>query len=134
MEKKDASFLLEVGNQRITYHHGPKFWKDLKWSGEDENKRVRIVFDDINENRHEKTFDGPWAWFRLQDRSRIKKTRKSNVYLATYTVTELVDDKARGQNKITKKHHSIQFLIKAKSVNNPFNNNLLGAFKCPPSI
>jgi len=134
MEKKDASFLLEVGNQRITYHHGPKFWKDLKWSGEDENKRVRIVFDDINENRHEKTFDGPWAWFKLQDRSRIKKTRKSNVYLATYTVTELVDDKARGQNKITKKHHSIQFLIKAKSVNNPFSNNLLGAFKCPDSI
>jgi len=134
MEKKDARFLLEVGNQRITYNHGPKFWKNLKWSGEDENKRVRIVFEDVNEDRHEKSFDGPWAWFKLQDNARIKKTRKSNVYLATYTVTELVDDRNRSTNKISKKHHSIQFLIKAKSVNNPFNKNLLGAFKCPSSI
>jgi len=134
MEKKDALFLLEVGNQRITYNHGPKFWKNLKWSGEDENKRVRIVFEDTGEDRHEKTFDGPWAWFKLQDRARIKKTKKSNVYLATYTVTELVDNKDRNKNKISKVNHSIQFLIKAKSVNNPFNKNLLGAFKCPNSI
>jgi len=126
MEKKDAHFLLEVGDQRITYNHGPKFWKDLYWSGEDENKRVRIVFEDLSEDRHEKTFDGPWAWFKLQDKSKIKKTKKSNVYLATYSVTERSDD--------IKIEHTIKYLIKAKSVNNPFNQNLLGAFKCPGSI
>ncbi len=127
MEKKDVRFLLEVGNQRISYNHGPKFWKDLNWSGEDENKRVRIVFEDLQEDRHEKTFDGPWAWFKLLDRANIKKTRKSNVYLATYTVTE-----SRSGNR--KEHHSIQYLIKAKSVKNPFSQNLLGKFKCPSSI
>ena len=126
MEKRDARFLLEVGDQRITYNHGPKFWKNLDWSGEDENKRVRIVFEDLDENRHEKTFDGPWAWFKLQDRSKIKKTKKSNVYLATYSVSEKVGSK--------KVQHQIKYLIKAKSVNNPFNKNLLGAFKCPGSI
>ena len=62
------------------------------------------------------------------------KTRKSNVYLVTYTVTELVDNKDRNKNKITKVNHSIKYLIKAKSVNNPFSQNLLGAFKCPGSI
>jgi type VI secretion system protein ImpL len=134
MEKKDVQFMLEVGDQRISYNHGPKFWKSLQWSGEDENKRVRIVFEDLDENRHEKTFDGPWAWFKLQDRSKLKKTRKSNVYLVTYTVTELVDNKDRNKNKITKVSHSIKYLIKAKSVNNPFSQNLLGAFKCPGSI
>jgi len=134
MEKRDVLFQLEVGNQRINYNHGPKFWKDLNWSGEDENKRVRIIFDDRNDNRHEKSFDGPWAWFKLQDRSRIKKTRKSNVYLATYAVNELLDNKDKRTNKISKIQHKIQYLIKAKSVNNPFSKNLLGAFKCPSSI
>jgi len=134
MDKIDARFILEVGDQRISYNHGPKFWKDLNWSGEDENKRVRIVFEDLNENRHEKTFDGPWAWFKLQDRSRLKKTRKSNVYLVTYTVTELVDDRSRSSNRISKVNHSIQYLIKARSVNNPFSQNLLGSFKLPGSL
>ena len=134
MDKIDARFLLEVGNQRITYNHGPKFWKDLHWSGEDENKRVRVVFEDLDEDRHEKVFDGPWAWFKLQDRSKIQKTRKSNVYLVTYVVTELVDNKDKEKNKISKVKHNIKYLIKAKSVNNPFSQNLLGSFKCPNNI
>ncbi len=127
MEKQDARFLLEVGSQRISYNHGPKFWKDLNWSGEDENKRVRIVFEDLNEDRYEKSFDGPWAWFKLQDRSKITKTRKSNVYLVTYSVAEQAGNKRQNV-------HSIKYLIKAKSVNNPFSQNLLGAFRCPASI
>ncbi|RDH83836.1 MAG: type VI secretion system membrane subunit TssM [endosymbiont of Galathealinum brachiosum] len=134
MDKIDARFLLEVGDQRITYNHGPKFWKDLHWSGEDENKRVRIVFEDLDEDRHERAYDGPWAWFKLQDRSKLKKTKKSNVYLVTYSVTELVDNKNKGKNKITKIKHNIKYLIKAKSVNNPFSQNLLGSFRCPSSI
>ncbi len=126
MDKRDARFMLEVGDQRILYNHGPKFWKDLHWSGEDENKRVRIVFEDLDENHHEKTFDGPWAWFRLQNSSGLQKTRKSNVYLATYTVNE-----RRGNGTIK---HTAKYLIKAKSVNNPFGQNLLGSFKCPETI
>lgn len=126
MEKKSVRFLLEMGDQRLTYTHGPKLWKEMRWSGADENKRVRIVFQDLNEVRHEKTFDGPWAWFKLQDRANIQKTEKSNVYLATYAVSE----RAGGANI----EHSIQYRIKAKSVNNPFSQNLLGGFKLSGSI
>ena len=127
MDKIDARFLLEIGEQRITYSHGPKFWKDVSWSGEDENRRVRIVFEDLDENRHDKSFDGPWAWFKLQDRSKLSKTKQSNVYLVTYSVSENAGDK-------TEINHKIKYLIKAKSVNNPFSQNLLAAFKCPESI
>ena len=127
MDKTDARFLLEVGDQRISYNHGPKFWKDVHWSGEDENERVRIVFEDLDENRHEKSFDGPWAWFKLQDSSKLSKTKQSNVYQVTYAVVE------RG-GSATDINHSIKYLIKAKSVNNPFGQNLLGAFRCPGSI
>ncbi len=126
-DKIDARFQLEIGEQRITYSYGPKFWKDVSWSDEEESRRVRIVFEDLDENRHDKSFDGPWAWFKLQDRSKLSKTKQSNVYLVTYTVSE----NAGGQAEI---NHKIKYLIKAKSVNNPFSQNLLGAFKCPESI
>jgi type VI secretion system protein ImpL len=128
MEKQDARFWLDLGDQRITYNHGPKFWKNLDWSGEDENKRVRIVFEDLNENRHEKSFDGPWAWFRLQDDSKLEKTKQSNVFLVSYSVAE----QAEGKKSDVK--HDIKFLIKAKSVDSPFSQNLLGAFRCPESL
>ena len=127
LDKMDARFRLEVGEQQITYKHGPKFWKDLHWSGDDEDKRVRIVFEDLEDKRHEKTFDGPWAWFKLQDESKLSKTNKSNVYMATYKVIE----KLGGDAKYS---HNIKFLIKAKSVNNPFSQNLLGSFKCPKTL
>ena len=127
MGKNDARFTLEVGDNRISYNHGPKFWKAVNWSGEDENKRVRILFEDLNESLHSRTFDGPWAWFRLQDRSKLTKTSKSNVFLASYEVDEAV-----GNNKTT--NHKIIYEIKAQSVNNPFSSNLLGSFTCPESI
>lgn len=128
MDKTDARFWLELGDQRISYNHGPKFWKDLHWSGEDENNRVRIVFEDLDEKHIEKSFHGPWAWFKLQDQSDLTKTKKTNVYLVTYSISE-----SRGKKK-TKIDHSIKFLIKAKSVNNPFSQNVLASFKCPASI
>lgn len=123
MDKIDARFRLEVGEQRLGYNHGPKFSKPLHWSGDDESNRVRIVFEDLDGVRHDKTYYGPWAWFRLQDQSNLQSTRRSSEYKATY---EVRDDRGRS--------HSIQYLIKAKSVNNPFAENLLGGFTCSERI
>lgn len=130
MEKYDARFQLEVGEQRISYNHGPKFWKSLNWSGGDESRRVRIVFEDLAEFRHEKTYEGPWAWFRLQDHSRLTKTSQSNVYMVTYGI----EGNSRSGSSSNNDYHHIQYLIKAKSVDNPFNENLLGTFRCPENI
>lgn len=125
LNKIDARFWLDVGDQRIDYNHGPKFWKDLNWSVEDDNSRVRLVFEDLNGDRHEKSFEGPWAWLRLLDDSSISETRQSNVYLIEYKV----DDSSGSSQR-----HSMKYLIKARSVNNPFNQNLLGVFKAPERI
>ena len=122
LNKHDARFWLDVGKQRISYNHGPKFWKDLNWSAADEDNRVRVVFEDLDGNNHEKSFEGPWAWLRLQDQSKVSKTQQSNVYQVEYRV-----DGSGSQ-------HSMKFLIKAKSINNPFNQNVLGSFKCPKNI
>ncbi|MCP3688641.1 MAG: type VI secretion system membrane subunit TssM, partial [Gammaproteobacteria bacterium] len=122
LSKNDARFWLDVGEQRISYNHGPKFWKDLNWSAADENNRVRIVFEDLDDNNHERSFEGPWAWLRLQDQSKVSKTQQSNVYLVEYLVNS------------SDTQHSMKFLIKAKSINNPFSQNVLGSFKCPEQI
>lgn len=129
MQKTDARFTLEVGDKSIAYSHGPKFWKTLKWQGDDEHNRVRIIFEDLNEREHSKDYDGPWAWFRLQDHSVLKKTRKSNVYLVTYNINK--DENRLGTQQLA---HAVTYQIKAKSVNNPFSKNLLGSFRCPERI
>ena len=128
MDKIDARFTLELGKNSVEYSHGPKFWKTLNWIGDDEHNRVRIIFEDLNERQHSKDFDGPWAWFRLQDHSVLEKTSKSNVYLVTYNVEN--KDKYRDKNT----SHAVTYQIKAKSVNNPFSKNLLGSFRCPESV
>ncbi len=128
LNKIDARFWMDVGTQRISYNHGPKFWKKLNWSAKDENSRVRIVFEDLNGEHNEKAFEGPWAWLHMQDVSKITPTKKANVYLIEYTV---VERPGNGAKKIT---HKMEYLIKADSINNPFNTNLLDSFKCPGSI
>ena len=130
MGKKDARFTLEVGDKSIAYSHGPKFWKTLKWIGDDEHNRVRIIFEDLNEREYSKDFEGPWAWFRLQDHSVLKKTSKSNVYLVTYNINK-TKEKSIGEKKLA---HAVTYKIKAKSVNNPFSKNLLGSFRFPERI
>lgn len=130
MDKTDARFTLEIGDKSIAYSHGPKFWKTLKWQGDDEHNRVRVIFEDLDEREHSKNYDGPWAWFRLQDHSVLKKTRKSNVYLVTYNV----GDKKSNGNSSPSLAHAVTYQIKAKSVNNPFSKNLLGSFRIPERI
>lgn len=131
MPKTNARFVLEIGDNRISYSHGPKLWKTLSWSGDEQQNRVRIIFEDLNEEEHSASFEGPWAWFRLLSQSTLVKTEKSNVYLVTYGITSHAK---RSDSSSASTKHEITYKIKAKSVNNPFNNNLLSSFRCPENI
>ncbi len=123
MSEKHSRFTLELGNTQVEYKHGPKFWKPIKWSGGDDSLRLRIIFEDLTDSIHERTFTGPWALFRLLDASRINKTAASNVYLIEFSVV----DNGNMENQIT-------YEAKTKSVNNPLRRGLLTAFKCPERI
>jgi len=127
MPKTYARFMLEIGDNRISYSHGPKLWKTLSWTGDDEQNRVRIIFEDLDEEQHSAIFEGPWAWFRLLSQSTLVKTDKSNVYQVTYGIQ-------RTSSSDSSKRHQVTYQIKAKSINNPFNNNLLSSFRCPGNI
>ena len=82
------------------------------------------MFEDLDDRRSEKTYEGPWAWLRLQGDSKISKTNRANEYRIEYSVN----------NQTSGRRHAIQFLIKAKSINNPFRQKLLSAFKCPANL
>lgn len=123
MDEKDARFTLDVADTRITYNHGPKFWKAVAWSGADEGKRIRVAIEDLEGNVHERTYSGPWAWFRLMDASNIQRTSKSNVYRITFTA-----------NRTNSDPHKIVYEAKTKSINNPLSNTLLSSFKVPESL
>ncbi len=121
MDANDARFTLDVGDTRVSYNHGPKFWKAVNWSGADEGKRIRVAIEDLNGSVHERTFSGPWAWFRLMDASNIQKTGKSNVYRITFST---------GGGDA----HKIVYEGKTKSINNPLSNSLLTSFKSPETL
>lgn len=134
MRKNDARFMLEVGENRLSYSHGPKFWKTLKWSATDEQSRVRIIFEDLNEQQYSRSFEGPWAWFRLLDQSTLTRTTASNVYLVTYNISDAKPGRSELSPMRTPNEHKITYQIKAKSIHNPFKDNLLGSFRCPERI
>lgn len=118
MDEQDAKFSLEVGDQKIGYNHGPKFWKSLKWTGNDDNKRIRLLFEDLSGRLHDKTYAGPWSWFKMIDHANIQKTSRSNVYKLTFSVAD----------------HQIQYEARVKSINNALKQNFLSSFKCPASL
>lgn len=132
MNKDDARFTLEMGDKRISYNHGPKFWNTVQWVGTGENDRVRFIFEDLHEQHHSITYEGPWAWFRLQDSAGISKTSVANVYIATYSAGD--GDSSSFDVASARGKHSIRYEIKASSINNPFNKDLLGSFSCPDRI
>jgi len=122
MDEQHARFTLELGDNRLVYNHGPKFWKKITWSGADENKRIRVIFQDLNDVTYDTSYTGPWSWFRLIDASDIEKTNRANVYRLGFTVNSGSDT------------HRINYEAKAQSVNNPLRSDWLSSFRCPESI
>ncbi|MBI1422012.1 MAG: type VI secretion system membrane subunit TssM [Gammaproteobacteria bacterium] len=131
MNKTDERFLLEVGGKRISYSHGPKFWTTFTWSGNDENNRVRLIFQDINDRQYSRSYEGPWAWFRLQSEALIKQTSTPDTYLVTYSIND--KNSSPGLPNQTADHY-ISYQIRPKSINNPFSRDVLSTFQCKSHI
>jgi type VI secretion system protein ImpL len=127
MDERDARFTLDVGDERLTYNHGPKFWKTVRWEANQSNMRVRMVFEDLQGTQYERSFQGGWAWFRLLDSSYVEKTSQSNIYLVTFSAG---DDRAGGQRDA----HKITYEVKTKSADSPLRREVLSAFRAPESI
>ncbi|MGD8559241.1 MAG: type VI secretion IcmF C-terminal domain-containing protein, partial [Gammaproteobacteria bacterium] len=118
MDKSVTRFELDMGGQRIIYSHGPKFWQDVSWPGKEETDFVRMRFVEIDDNDVTKDYDGPWGWFRMLQDANIRKTNAANIYDVTFTSNSKV----------------ARFQIKANSVTNPFDTNILSQFDFPQHL
>ncbi|QKX16443.1 type VI secretion system membrane subunit TssM [Microbulbifer sp. YPW1] len=107
-------FSLELGSQRVPYSHGPRTRSKLDWRGGETN-RVRILFEDLNETVHRQHFEGDWAWYRLLLNSELESSRNGSEYLVTFRESG----------------RSAQFKLSAAGVSNPFDQGLLGGYRCP---
>lgn len=125
MSRDDAIFTLDLGEQRVTYNHGPKFWRSVQLSSGDDNRRVRMIFQDVSGSQQNRDFYGPWAWFKLMDEAKIEATGQSNIYKITFF---------HNPDKSENEPRRVVFEGRTSSVNNPFKNELLTAFRCPETI
>jgi type VI secretion system protein ImpL len=110
---------LVVDGEDVTYSHGPPRSRQLKWPGSGNVSQARLSFTPAPETRPGGlTLNGPWAWFRLLDRSKIEAGQSGDVLKATFRLGE---------------RHA-RFEIRADSVENPFVLDELRNFSCPPQL
>lgn len=107
--------VLELGDQRLTYRHGPPRETSMSWPPPGGSTVARIVFTPVIEARPAVlTLDGPWALFRLVDRGRLDPRATGDKFDLSFTV--------EGFEAV--------FELDAASVNNPFRRDLLERFRC----
>jgi len=115
MLKTVSRFVLDMGGNKYSYTHGPKFWNQHSWPGGPEAQRVSIYFEKLDNEILTRDYDGAWSWFRLLDQSRLSATHQPNKFNVIYSMAD----------------SEVSYEIKAKSVVNPFTKGLLSNFRCP---
>jgi type VI secretion system protein ImpL len=105
-------FVLELDGQILEYRHQALLPKSVAWPGPKPGV-AGVTFWEPAGGRPNRTFPGPWAWFRLLDASQAQ--RQSDVrYLITFE----------------RDGHSARVPIEAASVRNPFGKQTLQQFRC----
>lgn len=115
-------FILDLEGQIVDYRHGPPQISKLQWPGPDGPGRVRLVFVHKYGSRPSINEEGPWAWFRVLDRSRIASSNQPEMFRVTFSVSDTIADM------------SASFELRATSVRNPFNLDQLRRFSCPARL
>lgn len=124
LSKDNARFELDMGGEALSYNHGPKFWRSVDWSGNSAENRLRLLFEGLNGGVRERTYEGPWAWFRALDDARVEKTPRADVVHLTFSV------EGTGSSRTDE----MVYEVKTQSVNNIFNQNPLRQYRCPEAL
>ena len=111
-------FTLELGSSsRISYSHGPRIAKNMSWVAGEDN-RVRVIFEDLNENVNSIQYEGAWSFIRMLDAGQITSTASSA---------------SRGLRLVDKGFDVTLRVTSATNVN-AFDLGLLRNFRCPASL
>lgn len=101
----------------VTFRHeAGRSWQ-LKWPVSEGTGQVRLSFLDLVDQEYSVTEQGPWAWFRILDRSALHRINDER-YRVTFQTNSL----------------RMTFDLDALSVRNPFGVTELRSFRCSESL
>jgi len=83
LDNRAQSVQLYVGDQMISYSHGPQQLTQLNWPIQNTEPETKIVITDFSGRSFVKTFDGPWSFFQFLDSTYMKPTAQPDHYLVT---------------------------------------------------
>ncbi len=112
-----SKFDMTLGEQHITYRHGPRRPINLQWPTSASDS-VALTLEGQHGMLSSRTEVGPWAWFRVLNSATLNKTNNPAIYQVTFD--------ERG--------HKAMFELRALSAVNPFGQDLLSGFYCPESL
>lgn len=111
--------LIELGDQRVVYQHGPLRLSRMTWPPSGMSERARFSVRSLNTGSFSSiASDGPWAWFRLLDKGQTNVTSTRDRFRVTFEAEGL---------KAT-------YEIRADSVINPFITQELRSMRCPETL
>ncbi|MEZ9233526.1 type VI secretion system membrane subunit TssM [Vibrio amylolyticus] len=108
-----------ITNQKtlFTYRHGPTFWSQLTWAGEEQlEDKIDVALNAQNQSIAQEAFSGNWNWFRLIE-PRVKSATAQN--------TQVQFD--YGDSKVT-------IAIRTQGQINPFVPGFFAGFNLPSGI
>ena len=112
------SFHLFIEGQEIVYRHGAEQVTRIQWPGQAAGSGARIVFEKPDKSQAVLGKEGPWAMFRLFDKSSLQSTGSQDQFNLTFQAEGL----------------SARFELRTVSVNNPFSLGDSLSFRCPESL
>jgi type VI secretion system protein ImpL len=114
-----TQFSLDVDGQSVKYAHGPQTSTSVQWPGPRGSAEVRVQINPPGASGTSgMVTSGPWALFRMFDRTRIEPGNSPERFRATFTVD--------GRKAV--------FDVTASSVRNPFTLRELTEFSCPTGL
>ena len=112
------AFHLVIEGQDIIYHPGAEQVTRIQWPGQAAGSGARIVFEKPDKSQAVLRMEGPWAMFRLFDKSSLQSARGRDKFNVTFQAEGLV----------------ARFELRTVSVNNPFSLGEAINFRCPESL
>lgn len=118
LDSNAAGFQIEIDGQSAQYTHGSHSTGKFQWPGPQPDQGVTLTFKTGDGKVLSQKAQGPWAWFRVLQKSAVERTRLRDVFLVTFQVAG----------------YTAQYRLLANSVFNPFYMPELHGFRCPRSL
>ena len=110
---RDANrFTLEMDGQMLDYRHGPVRSQPLKWPGPAPGAAA-VTIEDKSGVQSNRTFQGPWAWFRVLDLATVR-----------------AETDVRFDALFQLGGHQATVIIEPASIRNPYQGSGVRQFRC----